>query len=123
MNKKVKRGQIYRATLDDTVGSEQSGTRPVIIIQANSFNKTSPTVIVAAITSQAEKRLDLPTHVIIRCCNLPKDSIVLTEQVRTLDKSRLTEYIGRASVNTMQRVDFAIDIIAKEKRKHYKTYK
>ena len=123
MNKKVKRGQIYRATLDDTVGSEQSGTRPVIIIQANSFNKTSPTVIVAAITSQAEKRLDLPTHVIVRCYNLPKDSIVLTEQMRTLDKSRLTEYLGRASVNTMQRVDFAIDIIAKEKRKHYKTYK
>lgn len=123
MNKRIKRGQIYRATLDDTVGSEQSGTRPVIIIQANSFNKTSPTVIVAAITSQAEKRLDLPTHVIVRCYNLPKDSIVLTEQVRTLDKSRLTEYIGRASVNTMQRVDFAIDIIAKEKRKHYKTYK
>ena len=123
MNKKVKRGQIYRATLDDTVGSEQSGTRPVIIIQANSFNKTSPTVIVAAITSQAEKRLDLPTHVIVRCYNLHKDSIVLTEQMRTLDKSRLTEYLGRASVNTMQRVDFAIDIIAKEKRKHYKTYK
>ncbi len=123
MNKKVKRGQIYRATLDDTVGSEQCGTRPVIIIQANSFNKTSPTVIVAAITSQAEKRLDLPTHVIVRCYNLPKDSIVLTEQMRTLDKSRLTEYIGRASVNTMQRVDFAIDIIAKEKRKRYKTYK
>ena len=123
MSKKVKRGQIYRATLDDTVGSEQSGTRPVIIIQANSFNKTSPTVIVAAITSQAEKRLDLPTHVIVRCYNLPKDSIVLTEQMRTLDKSRLTEYIGRASVNTMQRVDFAIDIIAKEKRKRYKTYK
>ena len=123
MNKRIKRGQIYRATLDDTVGSEQSGTRPVIIIQANSFNKTSPTVIVAAITSQAKKRLDLPTHVIVRCYNLPKDSIVLTEQVRTLDKSRLTEYIGRASVNTMKRVDFAIDIIAKEKRKHYKTYK
>ena len=123
MNKKIKRGHIYRATLDDTVGSEQSGTRPVLIIQANSFNKTSPTVVALAITSQFEKRTDLPTHVIVRCYNLPKDSIVLTEQFRTLDKSRLTEYIGKASVNTMKRVDFAIDIIAKERRTPYKTYK
>ncbi len=125
MNKKVKRGQIYRVNLDPVVGSEQGGIRPVLIVQTDAFNKRSPTVVVMAITSKFNKRRDLATHVIIRCDELPHDSIVLAEQVRTLDKSRLIEYIGRASNNTMRRVDNAIEVIMKTKTKHnyYNRYK
>ena len=125
MNKKVKRGQIYRVNLDPVVGSEQGGIRPVLVVQTDAFNKSSPTVVVMAITSKFDKRRDLATHVIVRCNELPHDSIVLAEQMRTLDKSRFIEYIGKASNNTMRRVDHAIDVIAKTKTKHnyYKRYK
>ena len=124
MNKKVKRGQIYRVNLDPVVGSEQGGIRPMLIVQTDGFNKSSTTVIAMAITSKCNKRRDLATHVIVRCNELPHDSIVLAEQIRTLDKSRLVEYIGRASNNTMKRVDHAIDVIMKTKTKHnhYKRY-
>ena len=124
MNKKVKRGQIYRVNLDPVVGSEQGGIRPMLIVQTDGFNKSSTTVIVMAITSRFNKRRDLATHVVVRCNELPHDSIVLAEQIRTLDKSRLVEYIGRASNNTMKRVDHAIDVIMKTKTKHnhYKRY-
>ena len=124
MNKKVKRGQIYRVNLDPVVGSEQGGIRPMLIVQTDGFNKSSTTVIAMAITSKFNKRRDLATHVIVRCNELPHDSIVLAEQIRTLDKSRLVEYIGRASNNTMKRVDHAIDVIMKTKTKHngYKSH-
>jgi len=124
MNKKVKRGQIYRVNLDPVVGSEQGGIRPMLIVQTDGFNKSSTTVIAMAITSKFNKRRDLATHVVVRCNELPHDSIVLAEQIRTLDKSRLVEYIGRASNNTMKRVDHAIDVIMKTKTKHshYKRY-
>ena len=91
----VKRGEIYYADLSPVVGSEQGGTRPVLIIQNDTGNKYSPTVIAAAITSQTGKA-KLPTHIEIDAENLglKSNSIVLMEQIRTIDKSRLKEKIG-----------------------------
>ena len=92
----VKRGEIYYADLSPVVGSEQGGIRPVLIVQNDVGNKHSPTVIAAAITSQREKS-KLPTHIELNAdkCGLQKDSIVLLEQIRTIDKtSELREYIG-----------------------------
>ena len=90
-----KRGELYYADLSPVVGSEQGGVRPVLIIQNDVGNKYSPTVIVAAITSQINKA-KLPTHIELSAMEygLPKDSVVLLEQVRTLDKRRLKEKIG-----------------------------
>lgn len=91
----VKRGDIFYADLSPVVGSEQGGVRPVLVIQNNIGNKHSPTVMVAAITSQINKA-KLPTHIEINAkqYGLPKDSVILLEQVRTIDKKRLTERIG-----------------------------
>lgn len=108
--RKYRRGEIYIANLDPIVGSEQGGERPVLIIQNNMGNKYSPTVIVVAITSRFHKRRDIPTHIPILCHSLPVDSIVLAEQIRTLDKARLEEYIGRVSKTTMNEIDRAIKI-------------
>ncbi|MBQ8200963.1 MAG: type II toxin-antitoxin system PemK/MazF family toxin [Clostridia bacterium] len=105
----MKRGEIYRADLDPVVGSEQGGIRPVLIIQNDAGNLHSPTVIVAAITGR-KKKPHMPVHVLITAeeSGLPMDSIVLTEQVRTLEKSRLTRYLGRLSDETMARIDEAL---------------
>ena len=98
----VRRGDIYYADLSPVVGSEQGGVRPVLIIQNDVGNKHSPTVIAAAITSQREKA-KLPTHIEVNgvTCGLSKDSVVLLEQIRTLDKRRLKERIGELSPKTM----------------------
>lgn len=105
----VKRGDIYYADLSPVVGSEQGGIRPVVIIQNDIGNKYSPTVIVAAITSQINKA-KLPTHVEISSIDygLNKDSVVLLEQIRTLDKKRLKEKIGRMKDEDMTLVDEAL---------------
>ncbi|AVP54639.1 mRNA interferase [Clostridium tetani] len=105
----VKRGDIYYASLSPVVGSEQGGIRPVIIIQNDVGNRYSPTVIVAAITSQINKA-KLPTHVEISSeeYGLNKDSVVLLEQIRTLDKRRLKEKIGRMTNGDMRKVDDAL---------------
>jgi len=102
----VKRGDIFYADLSPVIGSEQGGIRPVIIIQNDIGNKYSPTVIVAAITSQINKA-KLPTHVEISSeeYGLNKDSVVLLEQVRTLDKKRLKEKIGHMTDSDMEKVD------------------
>ena len=94
MENTVKRGEIYFADLSPVVGSEQGGVRPVLVIQNNVGNKYSPTVIVSAITSQLSKA-KLPTHIELssQIYHLPKDSVVLLEQIRTLDKRRLKEKI------------------------------
>lgn len=105
--KTVKRGEIYYADLSPVVGSEQDGVRPVLILQNDTGNKHSPTTIVAAITSRKTKA-KLPTHVRITVKGLKAESIVLLEQIRTIDKRRLTEYIGRLDKNTMGKVDHAI---------------
>lgn len=106
--KEIKRGDIYYAALDPVVGSEQGGTRPVLILQNDTGNKFSPTIIVAPITSRVKKKL--PTHVSISITALPKDSIILLEQIRTVDKQRLSEYIACLSNAQMEKVEQAIDI-------------
>ncbi|MCI8613117.1 MAG: type II toxin-antitoxin system PemK/MazF family toxin [Clostridia bacterium] len=105
----VRRGQIYYADLSPVVGSEQGGTRPVLVIQNDVGNKYSPTVIACAVTSQMTKA-KLPTHIELRQgqFGLPKDSVVLLEQIRTLDKRRLKEKLGQLDEKTMEKVDKAI---------------
>lgn len=105
----MKRGEIYYADLSPVVGSEQGGLRPVLIIQNDTGNKYSPTTIVAAITSKAEKT-DMPTHVKIQVEGLSKKSLVLLEQIRTIDKSRVKEKIAMLSQNNMKHIDRALAI-------------
>ena len=107
----IKRGEIYYADLSPVVGSEQGGVRPVLIIQNDVGNRYSPTVIAAAITSQRDKT-NLPTHISVNAdgCGLAKDSIVLLEQVRTIDKRRLRERMGRLDDNSMNSVNKALTV-------------
>ena len=107
----VRRGDIYYADLSPVVGSEQGGVRPVLIVQNDTGNRHSPTVIAAAITSQTGKAR-LPTHISVAAlsCGLPKESVILLEQVRTLDKRRLREKMGRLDEAAMRRVDTAIAV-------------
>ena len=107
----VKRGEIYYADLSPVVGSEQGGIRPVLIVQNDVGNRHSPTVIAAAITSRLDKA-KLPTHISLEAssCGLQKDSIVLLEQIRTLDKKRLKDRMGSLDASAMNRVDNAISI-------------
>ena len=107
----VRRGDIYYADLSPVVGSEQGGMRPVLIIQIDTGNRHSPTVIAAAITTQTGKA-NLPTHISLaaRSCGLTRDSVILLEQVRTLDKSRLRERMGRLDEPAMHQVDSAIAV-------------
>lgn len=105
----VKRGDLFYADLSPVEGSEQGGVRPVVVVQNNVGNKYSPTIIIAPITSQTNKA-KLPTHVAIESnkYGLPKDSVVLLEQVRTIDKKRLKEKIGKFSKTVMKLVDKAL---------------
>ena len=105
----IKRGELYYADLSPVVGSEQGGVRPVLVIQNDIGNKYSPTIIVAAITSQISKA-KIPTHVELTASDygLPKDSVVLLEQLRTLDKLRLKEKIGLVNEQKMKQVDKSI---------------
>ena len=107
----VKRGEIYYADLSPVVGSEQGGMRPVLIVQNDIGNRYSPTVIAAAITSQQNKA-KLPTHIELqaRSAGLSRDSIVLLEQIRTLDKRRLRERMGILDQSQMARIDSAIAV-------------
>ncbi|MCI8649125.1 MAG: type II toxin-antitoxin system PemK/MazF family toxin [Anaerotruncus sp.] len=106
----VKRGEIYYADLSPVVGSEQGGVRPVLIVQNDVGNRYSPTVIAAAITSQKEKS-KLPTHIEIKQdCGLSRDSVVLLEQIRTIDKRRLKEKMGRLDESSMGQIDHALSI-------------
>ena len=105
----VKRGELYYADLSPVVGSEQGGIRPVLVVQNDVGNKYSPTVIAAAVTSQINKA-KLPTHIELSAIDygLSKDSVVLLEQIRTLDKKRLKERIGELPTSTMERVNTAL---------------
>ena len=107
----VHRGDIYYADLSPVVGSEQGGVRPVLIVQNDVGNKFSPTVIAAAITSQRDKA-NLPTHIEVDTgsSGLMKDSVVLLEQVRTIDKHRLKEKMGKLDENSRNRVNEALSI-------------
>ena len=107
----VKRGDIYYADLSPVVGSEQGGVRPVLIVQNDVGNKYSPTVIAAAITSRCDKN-NLPTHIEVDAhdCRLAKDSVVLLEQVRTIDKQRLRERMGSLDSDDMGKVNRALNV-------------
>jgi len=109
-NRHILRGDIYLADLRPAIGSEQDGVRPVLIVQNNTGNKYSPTVIAAAITGRQTKNR-LPTHVRVgRVPGMFRNSVILLEQLRTLDKSRLLRYIGSAERHTMRRVDAALGV-------------
>ncbi|MCI8331455.1 MAG: type II toxin-antitoxin system PemK/MazF family toxin [Clostridiales bacterium] len=109
----IKRGDIYYADLSPVIGSEQGGVRPVLIVQNDIGNRYSPTVIAAAITSKMSKTR-LPTHIdIIGCAEefgLAKDSVILLEQIRTLDKKRLKEKMGHIDGKIMEQVNSAIGV-------------
>jgi mRNA interferase MazF len=107
----IKRGDIYYADLSPVVGSEQGGVRPVLIIQNDIGNRYSPTVIAAAITSRSTKA-NLPTHIRLMAneSGLAKDSVVLLEQIRTIDKRRLKERMGSLDLGEMGKVDEALSI-------------
>ena len=107
----IKRGDIYYADLSPVVGSEQGGLRPVLIVQNDIGNRYSPTVIAAAITSKMSKT-KLPTHIDISAASvgLSKDSVILLEQIRTLDKKRLKEKMGHLDEETMTHVNSAIQV-------------
>lgn len=107
----IHRGDIYYADLSPVVGSEQGGIRPVLVIQNDVGNKYSPTIIVAAVTSQVNKSR-LPTHLNLCACDygLSKDSVVLLEQLRTIDKKRLKEHICKLDDSFMDRIDRALRV-------------
>lgn len=110
-NLAIKRGDVFFADLSPVVGSEQGGTRPVLVIQNDIGNRFSPTVIIAAITAQIQKA-KLPTHVEIdaKKYQFERDSVILLEQVRTIDKSRLTDKITHLDEVLMERVDEALEV-------------
>lgn len=107
----IRRGDIFYADLSPVIGSEQGGLRPVLIVQNDVGNRFSPTVIAAAITSQTTKA-KLPTHIEVYADNygLSKDSVVLLEQIRTIDKKRLKEHMGHLNDDVMEKVDLALSI-------------
>lgn len=111
MEKNIKRGDIFYAELNPVIGSEQGGTRPVLIISNDTGNRYSPTVIVAAITSRVQTKAKLPTHTEVNDFEgLDKNSVVLLEQIRTIDKQRLKQYMGMMPDSIMARVDKALAI-------------
>ncbi len=105
----IKRGDIFYADLSPVIGSEQGGVRPVLVVQNDIGNRYSPTIIIVAITSQINKA-KLPTHVEISSSDygLPKDSVLLLEQIRTIDKRRLEEKIGHVTEDIMEKVNEAL---------------
>ncbi|WP_163540005.1 type II toxin-antitoxin system PemK/MazF family toxin [Gracilibacillus sp. YIM 98692] len=107
----VKRGDVYFADLSPVVGSEQGGVRPVLVLQNDIGNRFSPTVIVAAITAQIQKA-KLPTHVEIdaKKYGFERNSVILLEQIRTIDKQRLTDKITQLDSNMMERIDKGLEI-------------
>ena len=111
MNKEIRRGDLYYAELDPIVGSEQAGTRPVLVVSNDVGNQYSPVIVIVPITSRRMGRKRLPTHVEVRIPELLKnDSTALTEQIRTIDKLRLKEYIGSLPDCLMAAVDQALAI-------------
>ena len=124
--REVKKGEMYYADLSPVVGSEQGGIRPVIILQNDKGNRYSPTTIIASATSR-KKKSHLPTHIKIKIPNSKRKSVVMLEQVRTIDKSRLLEYIGKLDNGTMKKIDNAVKIsfdidINDEKRNNDELY-
>lgn len=108
-NAEYRRGNIYKANLDPYTGSEQGGTRPVIVLQNDKGNRYSPTLVIAPISTKVNKKSRLSTHYRIKDeAGLPEESMVLLEQIRTIDKSRVIEYMGKASQSDMAGIDKAL---------------
>lgn len=106
-----RRGDIYIANLNPFKGSEQGGTRPVLVLQNNTGNLFCPTLIVAPLTTQVNKKKDQPTHYLLSGVRgLPEDSVALLEQIKTIDKSRIISYLGKVSKEEMKGVDEALKI-------------
>lgn len=124
MGIQIRRGDVFYADLNPAIGSEQGGIRPVLVIQNNLGNQFSPTVLIAPITSKVAKKVNLPTHCKIEGEFLELDSMVLLEQIRTIDKTRLGKHLGRVDVKQMNSLGKAIKIStglidpAKEKNKN-----
>ena len=118
----IKRGEVYVADLSGSVGSEQTGVRPVVIVQNDIGNQHSPTVIVACITTKA-KKTGMPTHIMIRMANgtLSRRSMVMAEQLRTIDRRRLRDLIGTVDDLTQRRIDkaIAVSLAIGEENKHF----
>lgn len=111
MKRAVRRGDIYYVDLNPVIGSEQGGKRPVLVISNDTGNRHSPTVIIAAITSRVYTKSKLPTHVAIKNLKgLDKNSVVLLEQIRTIDKQRLQKFIGTVSDKILLNTDKALSI-------------
>jgi mRNA interferase MazF len=111
MERKIRRGDMFYADLTPGVGSEQSGYRPVLVIQNNTGNKHSNTVIATIITSRTGNKPKMPTHCPIKAQQgLGRDSLVLLEQIRTIDKERLKEYIGTLDADAMSKIDRALAV-------------
>jgi mRNA interferase MazF len=111
MKIEIKRGDMFFANLDPVIGSEQGGTRPVLIIQNDVGNKYSPTTIVVATITSKTSKTKLPTHISLpHVPGLDRDSLLLLEQLRTIDRSRLRAYVGRLDTDTMQMVDQALAV-------------
>ncbi len=110
-NMTFKRGDIYKANLNPYKGSEQGGIRPVIVLQNNVGNFFSQTLVIAPLTSKVYQKKKLPTHYVVRDVpNLEEESLVLLEQIKTIDKQRVLEYIGRVSDEDMQGIEKAMKI-------------
>ena len=107
MEKYIRRGELYYAYLEPVIGSEQGGERPVVILQNNRGNRYSPTVIVAPLTTKLVKRT-LPVHVKVTAAGLRSTSLILLEQIRTIDKQRLRQYIGEVTVEEMREIEQAV---------------
>lgn len=125
--RKIKRGEIYLADLDPCIGSEQGSTRPVLIIQNNRGNKHSPTTIVACITAKLTQKTQLPTHYVIpEATGVKNKSLVMLEQIRSIDQSRLQKYIGKVPDHIMyhinKRIIISLGLNQKLKRKRRKYY-
>ena len=111
MRKEIKRGELFFCNLDPVIGSEQGGTRPVLIIQNDVGNKYSPTTIVVATITSKVSKTELPTHVSLsHVPGLDRDSLLLLEQLRTVDRSRLRSLIGRLDPDTMKQVNQALAV-------------
>lgn len=111
MKNTILRGDMFYADLNPVIGSEQGGTRPVLIIQNNIGNRHSPTVIVAAITSKADTKAQLPTHISLAAVHgLEQHSLVLLEQIRTIDRKRLKDFVGTLDEDTMLQIDKALAV-------------
>lgn len=117
--RQIRRGDIYHANLNPVIGSEQGGFRPVLIIQNKRGNRYSPTVIVAAMSKKTAEKADLPTHCKVKeYAGLKEESLVLLEQIRTIDKRRLIDYVGRLGKKDMEQVDrcLAVSLALKIRR-------